>query len=300
MELTSPDFYKGMLDHLSDGVYFVDRNRLIHYWNQAAVRLTGYEAREVVGLHCNEDLLGHMDDAGNELCLNGCPLTACIKDGQTRSALVQLRHKDGHRVPVSIRVQPMLDDQNRVVGALEIFSDDKARAEDLRKAEEIRRIAFQDCVTQLPNRRSIEMTLESAVEEFARNGKPFGVLMLDLNHFKRINDTYGHACGDRALKQTAIALSGSVRPVDVVGRWGGDEFVAVVRDVSRDSLGVLARRCASAVDKATMLSSKRGIIPLAISVGATLVQQGETPSEILARADSMMYESKSSGHVVVG
>jgi diguanylate cyclase (GGDEF)-like protein/PAS domain S-box-containing protein len=292
MKATSTEFYKGLLDHLTDGVYFVDSNRKILFWNDSAFRLTGYLPAEVIGRCCQDNLLQHVDDAGHQLCCDGCPLTDCIGDGQAHDALVHLRHKDGHRVPVSVRVRPMRDEDGAVIGAIEIFSDDTAHAQARMKAEEMQRLAYLDSVTQLPNRRFVEMALDSALDDFTRNGKSFGVLMLDLDKLKLINDTFGHCGGDRALLQAARSLAASLRPSDVVGRWGGDEFVAVVRGVSRRALGILARRSAHSVARVAVDDGQGGSFPVRISVGAAFAKTGDTAQNLVCRADQRMYRCK--------
>ncbi len=97
---TNPSFYKTLLDDMSDGVYFVDRDRRILYWNKGAIRLTGYQSEEMVGRCCQDNTLCHVDAAGRNLCHDGCPLTASISDGGSHEAPVFLRHKQGRRVPV--------------------------------------------------------------------------------------------------------------------------------------------------------------------------------------------------------
>ena len=148
-----PTFHKDLLDHIADGVYFVDRDRTIIYWNHGATKLTGYSADGVVGKRCQDDLLCHVDCHGKNLCHDGCPLTATISDGKGHMATVFLRHKQGRRVPVWVRVQPLFDADGRIVGGVEIFSDDTAQAEAHRTIEELEKIAFLDQLTALPNRR---------------------------------------------------------------------------------------------------------------------------------------------------
>ncbi|MFN3535085.1 MAG: PAS domain-containing protein, partial [Desulfatiglandales bacterium] len=98
-----PPFYKQILDALSDGVYFVDKERRITFWNNGAERLTGYSADEVLGKSCADNLLMDVDDNGKELCTSGCPLEAVIRDGHMREADVYLHHKFGYRIPIHIK-----------------------------------------------------------------------------------------------------------------------------------------------------------------------------------------------------
>jgi PAS domain S-box-containing protein len=116
MTPTDSNFYKVLLDHMSDGVYFVDLNRRIQYWNEGAYRLTGYKAEELVGRSCQDDTLCHVDGTGRRLCLDGCPLQASMKDGSPHEAHVFLRHKQGRRVPVAVRVQPLRTADGSIIG----------------------------------------------------------------------------------------------------------------------------------------------------------------------------------------
>ncbi|MGA2634611.1 MAG: sensor domain-containing diguanylate cyclase [Terracidiphilus sp.] len=295
MTPNDPEFYKELLDHMSDGVYFVDRERRISYWNEGAYRLTGYKSEELLGRCCQDDILCHVDLAGHRLCKEGCPLTATIAEGDPHEANVFLRHKQGRRVPVLVRVQPIRDADGAVIGAIEIFSDDSAQHDVRRKADALNRLAFLDHLTQLPNRRYMEMLANTAFSEYQVHKDPYGVIMFDLDGFKGINDVFGHSCGDRALVEAAKTLTGSLRPTDAVGRWGGDEFLAIVRNVNRDNLKTLAERCAVMVMETSCSSNDEKRISLSISVGAALMQPGETAEGLIQRADKLMYQSKASG-----
>ncbi|MGB8260195.1 MAG: sensor domain-containing diguanylate cyclase [Terracidiphilus sp.] len=295
VEALDPAFYKSLLDHMSDGVYFVDRERRILYWNEGATRLTGYREDELLGRHCQDDILCHVDSTGRRLCQDGCPLTASIADGEHHDADVFLRHKQGRRVPVNVRVQPLLGKDGTIVGAIEIFSDTTAQNDVQRRTEAMERLAFLDHLTQLPNRRFLEMTARTAVSEFAVHRDPFALLMIDLDNFKGINDSYGHSCGDRALREVGKTLAGSLRPTDTLGRWGGDEFVAIVHGVQGQNLARLAERCVMLVGETSLDSNDERRIGLSISVGAALVRPEETADALIQRADELMYQGKTGG-----
>ena len=292
---SDPDFYRELLDHMSDGVYFVDRNRCIRYWNEGATRLSGYKAEEMLGRRCQDNILCHVDAAGRQLCHTGCPLSASIHDGDLHEASVFLRHKQGRRVPVNVRVQPMRNLDGSIVGAVEIFSDDSAQHEVRRQKEAMERLAFLDHLTQLPNRRYMEMSLDTAASEFWIHKDPFGLLMVDIDKFKEINDSFGHSNGDRALQEVAHTLRGALRPTDTVGRWGGDEFFAIVRNMDSINLRVLAERCIALVRETSIVSDDGRSIHLSISVGAALSQLGEKATSLIRRADELMYQSKING-----
>ncbi len=292
---TDPGFYKDLLDRMSDGVYFVDRNLRILYWSEGATRLIGYRAEELIGRHCHDEILCHLDYDGNRICHEACPLAACIEDGNPREAKVYMRHKLGRRVPVSVRVQPIRDADGSIAGAIEIFSDDSAQNEARRRTEAMRRMAFLDHLTQLPNRRFMEMALQTNLSEFQAHEDPFGVLVIDFDGFKKVNDTFGHTCGDRVLQEAARVMASALRPADIVGRWGGDEFIAILRSITEDSLQRLAERCASVVGRTAFPVGDGRRVSLAISVGATRAELGETVEDLVRRADQLMYRNKARG-----
>ena len=195
-------FFRDVLDHVNDGVYFVDLERRIFYWNESAFRLTGYRAQDMLGRPC-DGILCHIDGAGKILCGDNCPVTDSLHQGKAYKAQVFLRHKQGGRMPVIARVHPIREAGGSIVGAVEIFSDETAHHAARRQAAELERLAFLDQVTHLPNRRYLEMALRTTLSEYQVHKDRFALLAIDLDQFKGINDQFGHATGDRTLQQVA-------------------------------------------------------------------------------------------------
>ena len=294
---TDDAFYKTLLDNLYDGVYFVDKDRRITYWNKGAEGITGYLASDVVGKHCSDDILVHVDREGNNLCLGMCPLGDTISDGKARSSDVYLQHKDGHRVHVFVRVAPIRNDNGQIVGGVEVFTDNTPAAEALERFAELERLAFLDPLTGLANRRYAEITLNARIEELQRYGWRFGVIFIDIDNFKDVNDRHGHDAGDEVLKMVAKTLQNSVRSFDTVSRWGGEEYVAVIAHVEGDELVATANRCRALVEQSNLPAAAP--ISVTISLGATLARQDDTVASLLKRADGLMYKSKAAGRNTV-
>ena len=105
--MPSEDLYRDLVENMHDGIYFVDRERRITYWNKGAERITGYSAAEVVGKSCADNILVHVDALGRQLCKGSCPLVASMADGAPHEAEVYLHHKQGHRLPVWVRTSPL-------------------------------------------------------------------------------------------------------------------------------------------------------------------------------------------------
>jgi diguanylate cyclase (GGDEF)-like protein/PAS domain S-box-containing protein len=290
----SRSFHEQLIDSLYDGVYFVDAQRMITYWNRGAEELTGYAANEAVGKFCFDNFLNHVDDQGCNLCVGGCPLSATLADGKKREAEIYLQHKGGYRVPVSVRVSPIIDSQGAVVGAVEIFTDVSAKKRLERTAVTLGKMAYNDALTGIPNRLYTQLKVKEVIQQTRHFARGIGIIFIDLDHFKRVNDTYGHDLGDAVLRTVSRTLFNSLRPGDFIGRWGGEEFLAIAVDVSASQLAPLADRCRTLLARSpTQAGSSR--IQVTASIGATLVRATDTPSSVVSRADKLMYRSKSLG-----
>ncbi len=288
------DFYKRLFDHLYDGVYLVDRNKKITYWNNGAEKLTGYKSSAVMGKSCEDNILMHVNDKGRHLCKHFCPSEKTIADGKKREKKLYIHHKDGHRIPVLSYFAPVKDARGKVLGAVVVFSDNSAKTAILQRIEELQEMALNDPLTELGNRRYAEITINSRLDELNRYGWNFGILFIDIDGFKRINDTFGHAIGDKAIKMVAKTLSNNVRSFDTVNRWGGEEFVAVLVNVKQDQLHAIAEKlCILVGESGFAIDSKN--VHITVSIGATLVNSGDTVESVIKRADELMYQSKSAG-----
>jgi diguanylate cyclase (GGDEF)-like protein/PAS domain S-box-containing protein len=283
-----------VLDNLSDGVYFVDRQRRITYWNKGAERLTGFSAEEVLGHRCKDGILNHCDAAGVELCGANCPLLATVKDGQVREAHVFLHHKTGHRRPVCVRAAPLHDETGGIVGAVEIFHDDGALLDSRRRVADLERTAMTDALTGIGNRRMAEMTLAGWLAQYREFDWPFGILFADIDHFKAVNDSYGHDVGDQALCILARTLAHGIRHGDEVVRWGGEEFLVLVAEADGATLSAVAERLRALVSQSKLFAHRRRVA-LAISIGGTLVAPGDDAESLIRRADSLLYQAKTAG-----
>jgi diguanylate cyclase (GGDEF)-like protein/PAS domain S-box-containing protein len=295
MDDISPNFYATLLDNLYDGVYYVDRERRITFWNKAAERITGFTRAEVLGRRCADNLLRHVDDRGNSLCLGACPLAYTLGDGQPRSVSVFLHHKDGHRLPVAVGVAPITDKQQKIIGAVEIFRDNSATVAALEHLKELEDLAYLDTLTRIANRTYLENFIVGKFNELRRLGWSFGVIFIDVDQFKSVNDTFGHQTGDVVLKMVAQTLLKNCRSFDLVGRWGGEEFVCVIGKLKdADQIKVIAERLRALVESA-WVSLPDCSLHVTISLGVTLARLQDTPETLISRADDLMYRSKTEG-----
>ncbi|MHB0936925.1 MAG: sensor domain-containing diguanylate cyclase [Armatimonadota bacterium] len=287
--------YSWLLDELHDGAYCVDRERRISYWNPAAERLTGFTRSEVEGKCCADNILKHVDDEGNHLCRGVCPLAKTMADGQSREARVYLHHKDGHRVPVDVRCSPLRNAEGQIIGGIEIFSDASLIEFLQQRVAELRALSFLDRLTELANRRYAEITLTQCLSEFERYRWQFGMLLLDVDRFKAVCDEQSPGCCDRLLRAIAQTLRHNCRPFDLVARWGGDEFLVILKHVDDMQVTTVAKRFRALVARTFIELEDGETLAATVSVGATSVRGDDTVSVVLDRLEENVYACKRRG-----
>jgi diguanylate cyclase (GGDEF)-like protein/PAS domain S-box-containing protein len=286
--------YKEILDNLADGVYFVDRERRIIYWNKGAERISGFKATQVQGHFCQDNILNHVTENGTSLCQDGCPLHATLVDGNPRHAEIYLHHADGHRLPIMIRTSPIRDKDGEIIGAVETFSDNSKLINIRHQVRRLQDAALRDHLTGIGNRSFMEQRLQIAIWEFQQQHIPFGILFMDIDNFKMTNDTYGHKIGDRVLVMVASTLKENLRSEDFVARWGGEEFVALLGGQDPQGLMAVAEKLSVLVQHSS-LRAKGQNIGVSISIGISLARKEDTVKSIIHRADQNMYKSKQAG-----
>ncbi len=291
---SSPDFFRRLLEGLYEGVYFVDLQRRITYWNRAAERISGYSCEEVVGHFCQDNILNHVDDAGTQLCYGRCPLMTTIEDGLPHECSLYLHHKKGHRVPVSVRVAPIRDSNRKIVGAIEMFVENHSSRTREAMTEQLQHRGFLDDMSGLGNRRYLEIELFNSLQDFRQHGLPFGAILADIDHLRILNEHYGHEIGDLVMRTVSKTLANAVTDSCVLGRWSVDEFLVLVPHSSVDHLGDIAERCRSLVERTTMPVGEKQV-NATISIGASNVDALDTMDLMLRRLESLLQRSKYAG-----
>ena len=150
-----------------------------------------------------------------------------------------------------------------------------------------------DALTGVRNRRTVEAHIEKALHQAVGEGKDFSVFMCDIDDFKKVNDTYGHDCGDQVLKHIATTLKNEIRPDDAIFRWGGEEFLLVINTGSYIAKKV-AERCRNAIENSSVTYNDQEI-KVTITIGGVSYYQGVTRDELINRADENLYEGKHNG-----
>lgn len=281
-----------LMDNLPGMAY---RCRFDPYWtmlfvSQGCERLTGYLPEELVNNRSVPfaDLIAS-DDINETLIAD---VQDALEKGEPFSLEYPLIRKDGGEIWVWERGRGVEDDDGELVleGIVLDISDRKALEDELEE------LAIRDPLTGLFNRRETTRLLDEEVKRAKRYARSMAVLWIDFDHFKEINDTHGHAAGDRVLISTSQLLSESVRSVDIVGRFGGEEFVIILPEMDVPEAQETAERLRQKVGGTRILLDNGDSVGLTISVGvAVYPEHGINPERLCAAADKAMYTAKTEG-----
>ena len=285
-----------LLDRLLSGVCFLNLDRQITYWNEAAEYFLGYRSEDVVGKPCSDWISG-TDLNLTSFCDRQCALGGCVPAAAGAGAfslVTNLRHKEGYWIPLELSSFPLLGRKEKVVGIALVFGPARESRDLENRLSELSQIAYCDALTGIPNRRYLEEKLQEALRLWEEERKSFVGALGDIDFFKNVNDSYGHDVGDQVLKEVASVLSRKLRSSDVVGRWGGEEFLILLNNISAEDLVRRMDRLRESIGD-TVIQSGIVEVRVTMSFGATEPRKGETPASMLSRMDDCLYRSKREG-----
>ena len=270
-----------------DGVMIVDLDVRIESVNPAFSDITGYSLDEVLGQNPSLLQSGRQDRSFYQ------SMWASLHEAGYWQGEVWNRRKNGEVYPEWLTISTVLDEHGQPARYVGVFSDITL----IRQSEaKLEHLAHYDALTQLPNRLLLFSRLEHSLEVALRDGKKLALLMLDLDHFKDINDSLGHLAGDELLQQVAQRLSSCVRGMDTVCRLGGDEFTVVLDEITQpEDAAHVANHVIAALSEPWQLST--GVeVRISASVGISLFpDHGKTAADLLQQADTSLYLAKSEG-----
>jgi diguanylate cyclase (GGDEF)-like protein/PAS domain S-box-containing protein len=257
-------------------------------WSPQAAAIFGWSAEEVLGRKPSEFSLVHPDSLENVRAL-----TRELVDGRARRNRMLARNvtKDERTIWCQWYNSAFFDEEGKLASILSLAEDVTARVD---AEEQLRQAAVHDALTGLPNRNSLAARLEHAIMRVNRSGDRLALLFIDLDRFKKVNDTLGHAAGDEVLRQSAARIRACVRDADTVARLGGDEFVVLLEtEVRPDTPGIIGERIRASFD--SPFDWKGLEVRCGASVGVSLYpDHARDPAALLASADEAMYREKSS------
>ncbi len=243
----SESFLSTIFDSFHDPFSIVDRDYRIVKFNDAYSRIKNLPAKDLFGKKCYEALHGR-----NDVC-NGCVILKTFQSKDPCAKEKQVRQANGTAIWIEIYTYPILDQQRNVTHVVEYTRDitDRKKSEEEKKQliENLNYLSTTDSLTGLCNRRALTETLHYEIERAQRYDTDLSLILCDVDKFKPINDTYGHAAGDAALQAVSEALKTSLRTTDILGRYGGDEFMIILPETSLAGAKMLAEKVRLAVSE---------------------------------------------------
>lgn len=291
--------YVEMLNKMYEGVYYVDFDRKIEFWNNAAEEISGFKSDDVVSQKCYNSILKHVDSDGNDLCLTGCPLHATLSDGEVREADVYLQHKDGHRIPVSVKVFPIYDNE-KIVGAVEIFiSTENSENEYFNSIGELKDI-YTDKLTGFANKELGSIMLDECSSNFKKTKIPYSTALITLDNIGDYSETYGSEHSDKITQIIGKSIVGNIRSEDIIIRWKNDEFLLILKGVNEYYLENFVNKIKALIDKSGV---RNGVeySKLAVSIGAAVVHPSDNVESLLERTREIVdwNRSKAANHISI-
>ncbi|MBT1280241.1 PAS domain S-box protein [Thermoanaerobacter sp. CM-CNRG TB177] len=275
-----------IMEYAGDAIIMIDDNGKVTFWNPAAERILGYSKEEIIGKDLHMFMI--QDMRLYEAYREAFKRFRSTEKGSVVGKTVEMktRHKNGYEIDVELSLSAVkIKDAWHAIGIIRDISERK-RFEEL-----LYRQSITDPLTNIYNRRFFMQMLEQEIERTKRNKKPFSLVMFDLDHFKNINDRFGHAAGDIVLRSVADTVKGRIRKTDYFARWGGEEFIILLPETSLNNAVELAEELREQISTMEL----QGIGDVTASFGVTEYSDTDTIDTVLIRVDNMLYEAKGEG-----
>jgi diguanylate cyclase (GGDEF)-like protein/PAS domain S-box-containing protein len=286
---TQPEKYSELVRSVTAfGIYLLDRDGRIKSWNQGAANLTGYSQNEV--LNQPYSLL-----FGLQAVRDGTPTKSIAFARANRHCRDEhtWRRKSGEEFVALSTLDAVRGDDGELLGFVEVFHD---VTEQKRREDRLYKRATRDALTGLFNRGHFNELAAQEIERARRFAEPLSVVLIDIDHFKKVNDTYGHETGDQALIRMARTCEESIRKIDIVGRLGGEEFALLLPRANKEPAFEMAQRLRLKLAEQRLATGDHREFGFTASMGlATLRAQTHDLAELLRNADAALYKAKREG-----
>ena len=284
-------FFNILLNQVQDGVYCLDKDRRIVFWGKGAEQATGFERAEVLGKQCPEDIALLVDHEGSAIASEKCPIIATLADGTIRSSELFLRHKEGYRLPISLRVIPVIREDGELIGAAAVFTDMSPKVTIPMNITDLEHRGLLDLETGIPGRKFLDMLLAARLDEYQRYALPFGLIYVDVDNYAKILERYGRFDAVKILRMISRTLHKNIRYFDMVGRWDVEEFLIVLLNIDESRLDIVANKLRLLVAD-SYITVETGTLGATVSMGACLVQRYDSIEGLTKRAEQLMLHSK--------
>jgi diguanylate cyclase (GGDEF)-like protein/PAS domain S-box-containing protein len=291
--LASEEGLRSLIENVQQGVIHHDQQGRIASANPAALAILGLRLDQLLDLSSPDPRWQALREDGSLLPAEQQPALQALKTGQAvRNVIMGLILLDRETVWLQVNAIPSFKN-GQLTGVYAHFEDITER---IRLASELRLQASTDFLTGAANRRGFMHSLSREFERIQRHpGLQSCVLMLDLDHFKKVNDSFGHSAGDAVLKQVTCLMKLETRRLDALGRIGGEEFALLLPDTARDEALLLANRLRERIERSPLQFQQQSI-PTTVSIGCSLIELLDSNADaVMVRADKALYQAKRQG-----
>ena len=290
-------FQQKLIDNMYDAVIFVDCNMNIIQWNRGAERLTGIAASSVLHRRWSPDLVGMRDQQTGALSMIECPAAYCINTGVQSLRRLLVANRNNRPIAVDVHTMPVVSPDGTIHGATMLVHDASPEASLEERCQNLHERATKDPLTQVANRAEFDRTHQLFIHAHLERQLPCSLIICDIDHFKSVNDTYGHQAGDEVLRFFGHLLSSECRPGDLVARYGGEEFVMLCADCNNAAAARRAEQLRKTISELSHAALNQNSVT--VSFGVTEIQPGDSTESMLRRADRALLEAKRMGRNLV-
>lgn len=293
-ELSDPEIFQTVLDTLQTGVYIVDRNRRIRFWNQGAEQITGYLRQDVVGHFLRDHLLTIGNNIKDFDSDPNDPINLVFRDGKSSLMDVSILHKDGYRVPVVLRTNPIRNSHGAVIGAAESFERNRSASDWTRRQGAFADLSCVDGMTGVGAESFMEAQLRESLASHAESQIPFSILLIQIDRMDQFRATRGPGVVATILRVIAQSVVNCVRPTDVVGCWGQNQFLVLLLECKESEVSLVGERVRRAVGRSEIewWGDKFSVTS---PVGGAGCRDGDDVDSLITRAETSIKESISKG-----
>jgi diguanylate cyclase (GGDEF)-like protein/PAS domain S-box-containing protein len=287
LTIDDPEIYRAALDSVTAGVYLVDRNGKILFWNSGAERITGHLRQDIVGHSALKDFLGHLDGDNNPVAGEVLPVSIVLREGKASVAQVSIRHKSGHRVLARLNAAPIRDSYGGLIGAVETFEESGFNAPIDGRQSKLRAFGCLDEASGVLNHSVVQSHLRETLATFAEYPVPFSILCIGIDKLDVIKSRSGTGAVSTVIRMVGQTLENSLRPTDMIGRWADNEFLAVLMECGDDEVVKVGERLRK-IAKQGEVEWWGDKLRVTISLGGTGARSADTLEGILQRAENAL------------
>lgn len=294
------DFLEVIMKNLETKILIADIDARVHEFNDSFMNMLCLDATDIYGKKCGDLLncshsLEEQRERGDIPYCHTCPIKISIKDALTKNipTYKKVISRDCYMNRKKVKKYFLYsckrinyNNNNMAMVILDDITDSEISKENLKK------LSVTDELTTIYNRRFIFQSLEKEIERKERYGSSFSLLMMDIDHFKSVNDRFGHINGDRVLKKTSLTIKEHIRNVDILGRFGGEEFLLILPETDVEHAAMCAERLRKSIENLHLDDINYQIT---ISIGVGEVIHGDNADKIIDRVDTALYKAKENG-----